>query len=153
MAEPLAPECSLCACVAGREPEGVVAENRLWQLRSLPAPVPVPGWVMLVAKRHIAGPFEFDDHESSQFGAVLQRVSQALRKLTGASRVYLAVLGEAVPHLHCHFVPRTDDLPGGVKGWSVFDLQRRAIAGELEPDAAAVAAMLGSLRAELGGVL
>lgn|GEM_PF-228426 len=142
-------ECGMCAFVAGKLKEEIVFENELWQVRSLPGAVPIPGWLMLVSKRHVAGPFDFNDAEALSFGPTLRHLSRQLRKLTGASRIYVAALGEAHPHLHCHLVPRTEDLPGAAKGWSVFDLQRQAVEGSIPVDRAQVLAMLTEIKAAL----
>jgi hypothetical protein len=40
------------------------------------------------------------------FGEALQNAELAIRVATGASRVNIALLGNAVPHLHYHLIPR-----------------------------------------------
>lgn len=132
--------------VDGREPESIVFENELFQLRSLPGKVPVPGWLMLLTRRHVAGPAQLNDAEAAALGPNLRHGCAVLERVTGALRIYTAALGEAHPHFHCHLVPRLAELPGGAKGFSVFDLQRQAAEGSLPVDEGATRAMLERLR-------
>jgi histidine triad (HIT) family protein len=39
------------------------------------------------------------------------RASQALREAAGAEHVYAAVIGDQVPHLHVHLLPRYPGTP------------------------------------------
>ena len=39
------------------------------------------------------------------------RASRALREVAGAEHVYAAVIGDAVPHLHVHLLPRFPGTP------------------------------------------
>lgn len=119
-------DCALCKSLHVEAP---IWENDLWHLRPIEAPAGVAGWMILVARRHVAGPGWFDDREAASFGPTLRHCARALEETTGALRIYIAALGEAVQHFHCHLVPRYADSPA--KGWGLFDLQRAAKAGEL----------------------
>jgi diadenosine tetraphosphate (Ap4A) HIT family hydrolase len=127
--------CGVCALVARGAP---LFENEHWQLRHADAPYGVAGWMMLLSRRHVAGPAHFDDREAADFGLTLRRTSSALLQASGALRVYLAAMGESHPHFHCHLVPRMAETPNGVKAWGLFDLQRAAGAGEVRVDEAEV---------------
>jgi diadenosine tetraphosphate (Ap4A) HIT family hydrolase len=94
--------------------------------------------MMLLSRRHVAGPAQFDDREAADFGITLRRASGALLQASGALRIYLAAMGESHPHFHCHLVPRMAETPNGVKAWGLFDLQRAAGAGEVRVDEAEV---------------
>jgi diadenosine tetraphosphate (Ap4A) HIT family hydrolase len=127
-----AASCGICTKLTN--PDGVLFENTLWQLRAIDPPTPVPGWVLLVSRRHLAGPAELDEREADSFGPTLRHLHRVLLEVTGALRIYLAAMGESAPHLHAHFVPRYATMPKGAKAWGVFDLQRAATAGEIEVD-------------------
>jgi len=43
---------------------------------------------------------------ASAFMADIQKVSRALRKVTGSERINVAILGNTVPHVHAHLIPR-----------------------------------------------
>lgn len=129
------PSCGVCRSL---DTSKVLWEDELWHVRHDDAPSGVPGWLMLVAKRHVAGPAHFSEAEAASFGRVLTHCERTLERVTGALRIYTAALGESWPHFHCHMVPRYAAMPNDAKGWSVFDLQRAARAGEIPSDAAAV---------------
>lgn len=136
--------CALCDLLAT---EGALFDDPLWQVRPIDGPAGVPGWMMLVAKRHVAGPAEFSDAEAATFGLALRHFERVLQRVTGAERIYTAALGEAVRHFHAHMVPR---LPNSVaKGWALFDLQRAAREGELVVDSAEVSRVIEEYRAAL----
>lgn len=116
--------CRLCDAL--REP--AVWEDELWHVRPIEPPYGVRGWMMLVAKRHTPGFVTMSDAEARSLGPVLRHLARTLERTTGALRIYTAALGEAVPHLHVHLVPRLPELAGG---WSVFELQARAQRGEV----------------------
>lgn len=141
--------CRVCSIVAGAEPELVVAESARFVVASLPPPVPLAGWVMLIARAHVAGPGHLDDDLAANYGVALRHVARIVERETGALRVYIAALGEADPHFHTHLVPRYAELPDGRKGFSVFELQRLAQQGEFEVDVDATQAMLERLRRAL----
>lgn len=122
-------DCALCPSLHTETP---IFEDELWHVRPIEAPAGVAGWMIVVAKRHVAGPAHFDDAEAASFGLALRHFSQVLLETTGALRIYTAALGEAVPHFHCHLVPRYEDTPK--KGWGLFDLQRAAKEGEITVD-------------------
>jgi len=110
----------------------------LWHVR--PAdPAGVPGWMLLISRRHVGGPAHFDDREAEAFGPALRRFARVLEQVTGALRIYVAAMGESHPHFHMHLVPRYATMPREARGWSAFDLQRAVGAGEVSVDAAEVA--------------
>jgi diadenosine tetraphosphate (Ap4A) HIT family hydrolase len=112
-----------------------VFENDLWHVRPIDAPSAVPGWMLLVARRHVPGPAQFDAREAQSFGPTWCHLQRVLLEVTGALRIYTAALGESSPHFHGHMVPRSAQMPKDAKGWAVFDLERAAKAGEVRVDA------------------
>ena len=145
------PDCGICQMVA-RESEilgGVVFENDLWMLLHHPPPYGVPGWMLLLTKRHVQGPAHFSDEEAANFGPALRHFERVLEEVTGALRVYTAAMGESVPHFHGHMVPRYAQTPNDVRSWNVFDLERATIAGEVTVDADEVARITEAYRRAL----
>lgn len=129
------PACGVCALVASSPP---LLETPHWQVHAA-EPAGVPGWMLLVSRRHVAGPAHFDDDEARTFGPTLRHCERVLEQVTGAVRIYTAALGESHPHFHGHMVPRYATMPRDARGWGVFDLQRAAAAGEIAPDPVAIA--------------
>jgi diadenosine tetraphosphate (Ap4A) HIT family hydrolase len=137
------PGCGVCDLL---QQPGALHQDELFQLRPADPPYGVAGWLMLVARRHVAGPAFFDDREAAALGPQLRRFSRALLEASGALRIYVAALGESHPHFHMHLVPRRERMDLDAKGWAVFDLQRAAAAGEIAVDEAEVRRVLERLR-------
>ena len=130
--------CSMCNRLATSAVQPVF-ENELWHVRPIDAPSGLPGWMMMVARRHVPGPAHFDEREVQSFGPTWCHLQRVLLEVTGALRIYTAAMGESSPHFHGHLVPRYAQMPKDAKGWSVFDLERAAKAGEVQSDPAEVA--------------
>ncbi len=141
--------CAICRSLAGENAAKPLYEDDLWHVRHLGAPHGLPGWMLLIAKRHVAGPAHFSDGEAARFGPTLRHLEKKLEEVTGALRIYTAALGESSPHFHCHMLPRYAEMPNGVKAWGAFDLERAAKAGEVTVDLAEVARLSEAYRAVL----
>jgi diadenosine tetraphosphate (Ap4A) HIT family hydrolase len=82
----------------------------------------LPGWLVIIARRHIAAIDEMTEDESVELGRLLRRVSIALREFTGCARTYVAQFAESPdhPHVHFHVVPRMANQPADRRGPDVF---------------------------------
>jgi diadenosine tetraphosphate (Ap4A) HIT family hydrolase len=80
------------------------------------------GWLVLVARRHIAAIDEMTEAEAIEFGMLMRQVSAILKQLTGCIKTYIIQFAEASGHSHVHFhvVPRMDDLPEDHWGPNIF---------------------------------
>jgi len=143
------PTCALCQSLHGPDKRAPLWEDEHWHVREIDAPYPVPGWLILVPRAHVAGPAHMSDAEAASFGLVLRHFERALERVTGALRIYRAALGEAAKHMHVQMVPRYAEIPFDAKGWALFDLQRRAQLGEVVVPPEAMRRVLDDLRAEL----
>jgi diadenosine tetraphosphate (Ap4A) HIT family hydrolase len=144
--------CGVCASLSGPGRREPIFEDGLWHLRHDDAPSALPGWLMLIARRHVGGPAHFDDEEARSFGPALRQFEKLLEEVTGALRIYTAALGESSPHFHAHLVPRYATMPKDARAWAAFDLQRAARAGEIPAaDPAEVKRICDELRRRLGG--
>lgn len=66
-----------------------------------------PGYSVFVWHgRHVAEPTELSDEESSGYWAELMRVTKAIETKFQPAKINLQMLGNGVPHLHTHIVPR-----------------------------------------------
>ena len=145
MTNPAALEVGCAVCNKLRTAGAVaVFENELWHVRAADDPCGVPGWMMLISRRHVPGPASFDDREAHSFGPTLRHLQRVLLEVTGALRIYTAAMGESSPHFHAHMVPRYALMPKEAKAWAVFDLQRAAAAGEFAVDSAESARVTAS---------
>jgi len=143
------PSCALCQSLHGPTARAPLWEDAHWHVRAIDPPYGVAGWLILVPRKHTPGPAHMSDAEARSFGLILRYFEKALEEVTGALRIYTAALGEAVPHMHVHMVPRFASMPGDAKGWAVFDLQRRAQAGEVVVSEAEMQGVLSALRTRI----
>jgi diadenosine tetraphosphate (Ap4A) HIT family hydrolase len=136
--------CVACEANAGERtaPGGVIYQDDLWRLEHILNPAPLAGWLVLKPLRHCEGLESLTEPEAAALGLLLRSACAALQAVTSAAKVYSIFLGEAVPHLHIHLIPRAPDHPEAFRGPRVFELLRRATEtgqGVPEADAAVIA--------------
>lgn len=110
-----------------------------------PAEAVYLGYLMVTSRRHVPGFAGLHDREAAAVGIAVTRLSRALEQL-GAERVYVAVIGHGVPHLHVHLVPRWPGTPADV-AWTEVDEWEGARRGTFH-EAAAVVEQLRARLAE-----
>ncbi|PNB72636.1 HIT family protein, partial [Pseudomonas sp. FW305-BF6] len=64
------------------------------------------GHIMIDLKRHVPSLGDMNVDEAKAFGLIMARMSKALITCEKAEHIYSYVLGNSVPHLHMHLVPR-----------------------------------------------
>lgn len=82
----------------------------------------LPGWLALVARRHIEAIDELTEEEAAELGVLLRLASAALREITGCVKTYVMQFAEAEGHGHVHFhvVPRMADQPAERRSVGIF---------------------------------
>jgi diadenosine tetraphosphate (Ap4A) HIT family hydrolase len=96
------PSCPICQAARARD---VVAElEAVWV--TIPEVAPLPGYVCLVAKRHVREPFELPESERQAFWRDVDRVAEALHSGLRPDKMNYEIHGNTVPHLHVHLFPR-----------------------------------------------
>ena len=83
----------------------------------------LPGWLVVIAKRHAASFAELTGAEALSFGPFLHRVSGALQEVTGAVKTYTILFAEHPehPHVHFHVIPRAANMPEDKRSLRAFD--------------------------------
>jgi diadenosine tetraphosphate (Ap4A) HIT family hydrolase len=74
-----------------------------------------PGYAIAVWHRgHVAEPTELNDEEAAGFWLDVLRAAKAIERHYSPAKLNYQMLGNAVPHLHAHIVPRYlgDPAPG-----------------------------------------
>src|SRR5690349_21301534 len=66
----------------------------------------VPGYCVLSCLKHVREPYELDTQEQQMFFSDLTQAGFALEKVFKPSKMNFEILGNGVPHLHCHIKPR-----------------------------------------------
>jgi diadenosine tetraphosphate (Ap4A) HIT family hydrolase len=135
--------CPLCETLSSgaSDEEPLISQLQISQLR-LASNQYVPGYCVLVCTRHVAEPWELSSDEQRWFFEDLSRAGSAIQRAMSPVKINISLLGNAVPHLHAHIVPRylDDSSPGGpIDPWAkTMPLTQ----GEAESRAAAIKAAL-----------
>ncbi len=69
------------------------------------------GHLFVEPRRHALGLADLTDSEARAVGWWCTHASRALRDVTGAEHAYAAVIGDGVPHVHVHLLPRYPGTP------------------------------------------
>ncbi len=64
------------------------------------------GYCILVFRRHAVELYDLTAEERAQWIEDLARISQAIAQICQPAKLNLSMLGNLVPHLHCHLMPR-----------------------------------------------
>jgi diadenosine tetraphosphate (Ap4A) HIT family hydrolase len=95
--------------------------------------------------RHVAEPTQLDGEEAAAYWREVLRVGKALERHFGPVKLNYNVLGNSLPHLHAHVLPRYADDPR--PGWPFpfpDDDPPPFPADELDVDVAALRQLLSS---------
>lgn len=96
-------------CEAGG-PLDIIAElPSSWVTAPLEAPL--PGYVCVVARRHVNEPFELPQSEGAQFWMDSMLVAEAVASVVTPIKMNYEIHGNTLPHLHLHLFPRRPDDP------------------------------------------
>ncbi len=110
-------DCPLCAEVAAPETANkygyTIGDLAISRLR-LAANQSVPGYCVLICHKHAREPFELPPEDRALFFEDMLHAAAVLEAVYGAVKMNYQILGNAVPHVHAHIVPRYygDPAPG-----------------------------------------
>jgi len=91
--------CSLC----NSKNENIIYKNELFRVILVDD---IPAFTRIILNRHIA---EFSDlslNESLEISKAIYKIEKAMLKHIKPDKVNIASLGNYVPHLHIHIIPR-----------------------------------------------
>lgn len=135
--------CELCDSAGGE----VLLSTERWRLL-LVDDVNYPGFCRVVWRDHVREMTDLSFDERQEFMATVWAVETVLRKVMQPHKINLASLGNQVPHLHWHIIPRfTDDAHYPNPIWSAA--QTSGGAAESLARLQARQALLPALRAAL----
>jgi len=71
------------------------------------------GYCLVVCKRHVEELFQLTEEERVQFCEDMNRVAEAVYRALKPRKINYELLGNKVPHLHWHVIPRyeSDQIP------------------------------------------
>ncbi len=104
---PTTTDCELCATPGGE----LLWESALCRVVRVTdaSGQAFPGSCRVILQRHVAEMSELDAGEAHRLMAAVLATERALRKALRPDKINLASLGNLVPHLHWHVVPRWRD--------------------------------------------
>ena len=73
------------------------------------------GWTILVLKQHATELFHLSPSERAGLMEEVSAVAKALADVYGARKVNYELLGNQLPHIHWHLIPRGQDDPAPVE--------------------------------------
>ena len=65
-----------------------------------------PGWTVLVLRRHATELFHLSPDERRQLMEEVAQVSESLTRVYDARKINYELLGNQLPHIHWHLIPR-----------------------------------------------
>jgi diadenosine tetraphosphate (Ap4A) HIT family hydrolase len=139
--------CPMCEPGGDETPHGVRVFEGRWSDAYLGRYPVRPGYAYVIWKgRHVAEPTELSGEEAAGFWSEVALVARAVADRTRPVKMNWLSLGNGVPHLHVHLVPRPADdaRAGGPLESEAFD---RAVTPEVPADVLATEAQ--ALRAVL----
>lgn len=94
-------QCILCNGIGGE----LIVTNDLYRI-VLVDDANYPGYVRLISQKHVKEMTDLTNNDiASMFQALLQ-LEKIIRKIYNPDKINLASLGNIVPHLHWHIIPR-----------------------------------------------
>ena len=91
--------CPLCASYN----ENIIKSNNLFRVILVDE---IPGFIRIILNKHIA---EFSDLNFDEYCEVMKevyKIEKIIREVLNPDKINIASLGNYVPHLHIHIIPR-----------------------------------------------
>lgn len=111
-------DCAFCAVdVATAPPRERAHVTDHWRLTAHKSAL--PGWMLLIPRRHIESLSELTASEAAELGPLLAEASRVHVSEFGAIKSYVMQFAEGVKHAHFSLVPRAEDLPADRRGAAV----------------------------------
>jgi len=70
-----------------------------------------PGWTVLVLKQHATELFQLSVEVQQKLILEVSRMAEVLAEIYQAAKINYALLGNVVPHIHWHIIPRLTEDP------------------------------------------
>ena len=140
----MTPPPASCKACDGRwpRPDHVIARLRLTTV-SLFEDQYFAGWTVLVLNRHARELFDLPKEDRQELIEEVTQVAKALAEVFQPVKINYGLLGNQLPHIHWHVVPRLHDDPAPLEAvWGVMHEPVRLAAEELE-------ARIGLIRSRL----
>jgi diadenosine tetraphosphate (Ap4A) HIT family hydrolase len=139
--------CSMCASLGPADNEFVVGVAELpFSSVGLERRSKLPGYCVVIWRHgHVAEPMDLSPEDAAGYWQDVLDVAGAIRDEFQPLKLNFLTLGNYVPHLHTHVVPRyaDDPAPGGPIAWEQMFFFDPAPEARLRRQAAALRSRLG----------
>ena len=98
----LDPDCGLCS---DSDEKSIVYRNEILRVIWVDD-VRFPGFCRVISQIHVAEMLDLSEHQQNQIWQAVLCVAHWQRTLLNPDKINLASLGNQVPHLHWHIIPR-----------------------------------------------
>lgn len=137
-------DCYICRKQRGEvepPPGGYLLQDETWFVGHGPTEGAPAGTLIVESRRHVLDLEEMPAAEAASFGPLLTRLYPAIKRATGAPRVYLLATMAAVPHFHAWLVPWPAD--SMLRGIPYLAAEQGCSVGNAEKAAERIRAALG----------
>ncbi len=121
------PVCELIQLDKSEDEHGITIVDLSFSRLLLAKNQYVQGYCVLMCHRHVIEPYELTTDERTKYFNDLALVGRGLQEVFKADKLNYNILGNIIPHLHTHLLPRyfTDEAPHrpidpGLKDREVF---------------------------------
>lgn len=121
-------KCGLCDATKGN----IVFSSQKWRVVMV-EDKHYPGFCRVIWNEHISEMTDLSDQDRNLIMQIVWKVEQVIRDIMGSHKINLASLGNMVPHVHWHIIPRyTDDphFPNPI--WSPLDIEESDVTEKLK---------------------
>lgn len=102
----LSPACPLC----GPAPAGLLHEDAQWRVIAVDD-ARFPGYIRVIWRAHVAEMTDLSPPDRDRLMQVVYEIEAMQRDILQPHKINLACLGNQVPHLHWHLIPRWREDP------------------------------------------
>jgi diadenosine tetraphosphate (Ap4A) HIT family hydrolase len=138
--------CPICDAVVDNRSRDLVTGAALpFSVVRLDARSRLPGYCLVAwSGQHVAEAFALSKEQSAGYWADVNRVARAIDRVFEPLKINLLTLGNWLPHLHTHVVPRylDDPAPGNPINWDDMFLDEPLPDAALRDQAERLAAVL-----------
>jgi diadenosine tetraphosphate (Ap4A) HIT family hydrolase len=139
-------DCPICDAVVDNRSRDLVTGAALpFSVVRLDARSRLPGYCLVAwSGQHVAEAFALSKEQSAGYWADVNRVARAIDRVFEPLKINLLTLGNWLPHLHTHVVPRylDDPAPGNPINWDDMFLDEPLPDAALRDQAERLAAVL-----------
>ena len=107
------PVCDLIQLNSAEDEHGIAIADLSFSRLLLAENQYVQGYCVLMCRRHVIEPYELTANEQARYFHDVALVGHVLQKAFNTDKLNYNILGNLVPHLHTHILPRyfTDAAP------------------------------------------